>query len=187
MPYISPLHEAAKLPTAAPTSVPTYESPATGSTRRRQRPKTKGKGTLVASSVQIAQAIAAVIPIPTADMAPTPTTAPETEFVMPHGFAYVVIDPNTSKSQNYGQLIQGPDADNWVNGCTDNMGSLLLGIDPKSNNGTGTIRFIRHDEVPAGIVVDIRPQEEETHRVRFTCGRRCQHHCRHLYNQDPPQ
>lgn len=96
---------------------------------------------------------------------------------MPHGYAHAVIDPATGKSQNYRQLIQGADADKWVNGCMNEMGRLLLGIDPKSNNGTDTIRCIRHDEVPAGktptylsIVVDIRPQKEETHRVRFTCG-----------------
>jgi hypothetical protein len=114
---------------------------------------------------------------------PTPTTTPEltstptTEPAIPTGYAHAVIDPNMGKSQNYRQLMQGPDANVWIQGCTNEMGRLLLGIDPSSDTGTDTIRFIGHEEVPAGktptylsIVVDIRPQKEEMHRVRFTCG-----------------
>jgi hypothetical protein len=126
--------------------------------------------------MQLAQAIATVMPTPTAGPEPstvTPTTAP----AIPHGYAHAVIDPSTGKSQNYRQLMQGPDADVWIQGCTNEMGRSLLGIDPASNTGTDTIRFIGNDKVPAGktptylsIVVDVRPQKEETHRVRFTCG-----------------
>jgi hypothetical protein len=152
---------------------------AKGSTRRRRRlgTKKKGKGTetLVASSVQLAHALATVMPTPTIN--PEPIATPTTEPAIPHGYAHAVIDPNTGKSQNYRQLIQGPDADIWIQGCTNEMGRLLLGIDPALNTGTDTIRFIGHEEVPAGkiptylsIVVDIHPQKEETHRVRFTCG-----------------
>jgi hypothetical protein len=165
-------------PSTAPALVPTYDSMAKGSTRRRRRPsvkKGKGKGTQVASSMQLAQALATVMPTPpTPDTAATtpPTTAAATECAIPHGYAHAVIDPNTGKSQNYQQLMQGPDADVWIQGCW-----LLLGIDPKENTGTDTMRFIGHDEVPTGktptylsIVVDIRLQKEETLCVRFTCG-----------------
>jgi hypothetical protein len=164
--------------TAAPATVPTYNNMAQGSTRRRRRPSTKkgkGKGTLVASSMQLTQALATVVRTPASDT--EPTTTPNTEPTIPHGYAHAVIDPNTGKSQNYRQLMQGPDAAVWIQGCTNEMSQLLLGIDPTSNTGTDTIRFIGHDEVPTGktptylsIVVGIQPKKEETHRVRFTCG-----------------
>jgi hypothetical protein len=57
-----------------------------------------------------------------------------------------------------------------------------VGIDPLKDgpSGTITIQFICHDAVPKDktamylcIVVDIRPQKEETHRVHFTCSGDC--------------
>jgi hypothetical protein len=174
----APKANTSTVPTSAPASVPTYDNMAKGSTRRHRRASTKkgkGKGTLVASFMQLAQAIATVMPTLTTN--PEPTTTPTTEPAIPHGYAHAVIDPDTGKSQNYRQLMQGPNADVWIQGCTNEMGRLLLGIDPTSNTGTDTIRFIGHDKVPPGktptylsIVVDIRPQKEETHHVRFTCG-----------------
>jgi hypothetical protein len=110
--------------------------------------------------MQLAHALATVIPTPTID--PEPTATPNTAPAIPHGYAHAVIDPTTGKLQNYQQLMQGPDADIWIQGCTNEMGRLLLGIDPASNTGTDTIQFIGHEEVPAGktptylsIVVDI--------------------------------
>jgi hypothetical protein len=95
------------------------------------------------------------------------------ELVVTHGFAHAIIDPG--KSQEYRQLINGPEADKWIQGCSNKMDRLLLGIDPATNIGTDTIRFIQRNDIPDGkranylrIVVVIRPQKEETHRVRFT-------------------
>jgi hypothetical protein len=82
------------------------------------------------------------MPTPTTDLEPTTTLI--TELAIPHGYAHAVIDPNTGKSQNYRQLMQGPNAGVWIQGCTNEMGQLLLGIDPTSNTGTDTIRFIGH-------------------------------------------
>jgi hypothetical protein len=78
---------------------------------------------------------------PTTDTAATaPTASATTEFATPHGYVHAVINPNMGKSQNYQQLMQGPDANVWIQGCTNEMGQfLLLGIDPTSNTGTDTI------------------------------------------------
>jgi hypothetical protein len=56
-------------------------------------------------------------------------------------------------------------------------GRLVQGRAGTDIKGTETIHFLRHTAIPAGqkatyfrIVVDIRPQKAEPHRVRFTVG-----------------
>jgi hypothetical protein len=175
-------------------TTPTYENTAIGTTRRRIRePKKKqGKRTTetppavvtqppiaVANSVQVVQAVKAAIPDITSTTVSSSIQQLDFELAMPKGFANGVICPITGQNQEYRQLIQGPEKDKWIQGCTNELGRLLLGIDPLKDgpSGTDTIQFIRHTDKPKDkkatylrIVVDIRPQKEETHRVRFTCG-----------------
>jgi hypothetical protein len=168
-------------------ATPTYDNTAIGSTRRRTRKTAKPKTppttptvvpapVHVANSIHVRQALDQVLPDPTT----TPSVhLSDIELAMPKGYALGIICPITGENQEYRQLIQGPDAAKWIQGCTNELGRLLHGIDPLKDgpSGTDTIQFIRHDAIPQGkkatylrIVVDIRPQKEETHRVRFTCG-----------------
>jgi hypothetical protein len=176
---------------AAPT-VPTVRNHG----KKFQRAKAR---TLVASSVQIAQALAA--PSSSTVNAPTPTTTPVAiEFVMPEGFVHAVIDPNTGKSQNYRQLIQGYDAAIWVNGCPNVMGRLLLGFDPKSNNGTDNIRLLdmtkylraRLQPVSVLLLISARQRKKPPHPIRLWRRQsnlrwQCQYtNCGSIHNQDSP-
>ena len=88
-----------------------------------------------------------------------------------------VLDPITGESLTYRQLIRGPDKAIWLQGCANEIGRLAQGLDNSDITGTETIHFIPHTALPEGrratyvnIVVDIRPQKSEPHRVRMTVG-----------------
>ena len=87
-----------------------------------------------------------------------------------------VLDPVTGKTQGYTQLICGPDKDTRNTELSNNIGRLAQGVGNRVK-GTNTIFFIHHFEFPAGnrvtygqIVVYIRPNKAEKHRVRITVG-----------------
>ena len=93
----------------------------------------------------------------------------------------------TGKLLNYKKLLKTKHKDTWTKSCSNEFGRLAQGND--TVEGTNTIFFIHHKEMPKGrkatyanIVVDIRPEKKETHRTRMTVGgelnrlpRRCQH------------
>jgi hypothetical protein len=90
------------------------------------------------------------------------------------GYALGIICPITGQTQEYCHLIQGPNAAKWIQGCANELGQLLQGINPLKDGpgSTDTIQFIQHNEIPKDkkatylcIVVDIHPQKEETHHV----------------------
>jgi hypothetical protein len=88
-----------------------------------------------------------------------------------------VLDPITGESLTYRQLIRGPDKEIWLQGCANEIGRLAQGLDNSDIKGTETIHFIPYTAIPEGrratyvnIVVDIRPQKSEPHRVRMTVG-----------------
>ena len=87
-----------------------------------------------------------------------------------------VLDPATGKTHGYTQLIRGPGKGTWTTAFSNDIGSLAQGVWNRVK-GTNTVFFVRHSEVPAGkrvaygqIVVSIRPNKDETHRVRITVG-----------------
>jgi hypothetical protein len=98
-------------------------------------------------------------------------------FTTPTHYANSVIDPTTGESREYRQLIKGNTANTWIQGCANEVGRLAQGLHGTSITGTNTIRFIAHTDLPPGrtatylrIVVSIRPQKAEPHRVRWTVG-----------------
>ena len=62
----------------------------------------------------------------------------DVDFAIPKGFAYGIICPITGVNQEYKQLLQGPDGAKWLQGGTNEMGRLLLGIDPLKDGPSGT-------------------------------------------------
>ena len=91
--------------------------------------------------------------------------------------ANAVLDPKTGANLSYRQLLNGPNAKTWIEGCANEIGRLAQGRANTSITGTNTIHFIKHTDLPPGrkatyvrIVVDIRPQKAEPHRVRYTVG-----------------
>ena len=200
VPIITPDASLPRVPVQDPPPVvPTYQNTAIGSTRRRpsrrkSRANKKAQATVqppapsvsppaapihVANSAHVEAALKVSLPDPSTTSSVDMLHQLNVDFAIPKGFAYGIICPITGVNQEYKQLLQGPDGAKWLQGGTNEMGRLLLGIDPLKDgpSGTDTIQFIRHDAIPAGktatylrIVVDIRPQKEETHRVRFTCG-----------------
>jgi hypothetical protein len=178
---------------ATSSTTKTYENTAIGTTRRRKRKPTTPRApkprkckdqskvppTHIANSTHVAAALKVSLPHPNPSTDSNMLHQLNVELAIPKGFAYGIICPITGENQEYRKLIQGPDAAKWLQGCTNELGRLLLGIDPAKDgpSGTDTMQFIRHDAIPKDktatylrIVVDIRPQKEETHRVRFTCG-----------------
>ena len=87
-----------------------------------------------------------------------------------------VLDPATGKTQGYMQLIRGPNKGTWTTAFSNEIGRLSQGVGNRIKD-TNTIFFIHHSEVPEGkrvtygrIVVSIRPNKAETHRVWITVG-----------------
>ena len=87
-----------------------------------------------------------------------------------------MIDPATGKTHGYAQLIRGPDKGTWIMELSNDIGRLAQGVRNRIK-GTNTILFIHRSGVPAGkrftygqIIVSIRPNKTETHRVRITVG-----------------
>ena len=90
-------------------------------------------------------------------------------------FAGAVVNEKTGKLEEYSALIKGPDRAVWERSYGNDLGRLAQGIDDVK--GTNTIFFIPHHEVPKDRrvtygkkEVSIRPNKEETHRVRLTVG-----------------
>jgi hypothetical protein len=88
-----------------------------------------------------------------------------------------VINPSTGASQEYHQLIKGPDKDVWQTAFANEIGRLAKGVGTRMPSGTETLRFIAYDKVPkskratyARIVSEIRPQKPDPYRVRITVG-----------------
>ena len=86
-----------------------------------------------------------------------------------------VIHPVTGASQEYRQLIRGPDKDIWMLSFANELGQLAQGI--RDIKGTNTIVFITKAEVPNNkrctygkINYDIKLEKTEKHRSRLTVG-----------------
>ena len=104
-------------------------------------------------------------------------TQPEHDIsLMEHHFINLVTNPFTGKEESYNDLIKGDTKEEWVRSCARELGRCLNGID---NDGTGrnSFHFIRHDQVPHGVVpthgkqhCTIRPNKAETHRTRLVVG-----------------
>jgi hypothetical protein len=88
-----------------------------------------------------------------------------------------VVDPITGANLEFPQLINGPDSEEWWKSSANEFGRLAQGVMPHMPNGTNTMRFIKHTDMPADrkatyvrIVCDERPLKTETKRVRLTVG-----------------
>ena len=87
-----------------------------------------------------------------------------------------VLDPTTRKTQGYTQLKRGPDKVTWNTEFSNEIGRLAQGVGNRIK-GKNTISFIHRSEVQAGkrvtyghIVVSIRTNKTEIHRVKITVG-----------------
>ena len=93
--------------------------------------------------------------------------------------ANAVTDPNTGKQLEYKQLINHPDNNlrrTWQRSSANEFGRLAQGVRGQIN-GTDTIKFLHHHEMPtnrrptyARFVCEIRPQKTEQERTRLTVG-----------------
>jgi hypothetical protein len=91
--------------------------------------------------------------------------------------ANAVVDPATGLALEYNQLRLGPDSKLWIQGATNEMGRLAQGLDSSDLEGTNTIHFIKHTDLPTGrkatylrVVANYKPTKKEPHRIRFTAG-----------------
>jgi hypothetical protein len=100
-----------------------------------------------------------------------------------HIAALATTPPVAGKQASIKKLLAGPDAKIWERGLANEWGRLLphgIGTNRPITDriaGTGTIFFIQKSQVPidrkvtyANFINNIRPQKEETHRVRMTAG-----------------
>ena len=186
----TPTTSVPRVPIVITQEEPTYDNTAKGTTRRR-RPRRKNNSTTKTTQVTkrsantVANAIQGKHLLNTINAHAIITTDPQdpniaaldAEYAMPKGFAYSTIDPTTGKEQTYRQVLQGPNAERWYANCVKEMGALAQGINPKDNNGTNTIFFIKHTDVPQGktptylrIAINYRPEKTDPFRVRFTAG-----------------
>jgi hypothetical protein len=88
-----------------------------------------------------------------------------------------VIDPITGASLEYKQLKVGKTGAKWLQGAANEIGRLAQGVKPNIPQGTETMHFIRHTDLPKGrtatylkIVCELKPLKAEHERVRFTVG-----------------
>ena len=88
-----------------------------------------------------------------------------------------VLDPKTGKLLEYRDLLKGPDADLWYDGCSKEFARLCNGRKKDDTVGTNTIVFIRPEQLPKGkkptylrICANYRPQKKDPYRIRFTVG-----------------
>ena len=183
---VTPDATAPRVPTLV-SQEPTYDNTAKGTTRRRRN---RGKNTkrnnnqasnkpsAVANAIQGKHLLATINDTAISTPPQDPTIAAlNTEFAVPKGFAHSLWDPATGKEQTYRQLLEGPNAAKWYEGCVKEMGRLCQGSDPKTDSGTNTMFFIKHTDVPADktptylrITVEYRSEKDDPYRVRFTCG-----------------
>ena len=104
-----------------------------------------------------------------------PATVPETT----QHWANAIIDPDTSKSMEYRQLIQSPKRkERWTKSLANEFERLAQGVGGRIK-GTQTIFFVNHNKAPADrckdvthgrIYVNYRPQKAEPGRTRPTAG-----------------
>ena len=87
-----------------------------------------------------------------------------------------VLDPNSGKTQGYTHLTRRPDKGTWNTTFSNDIGRLTQGVG-HCIKGTNTIFFIHRSGVSAGkrviygqIIVPIKTNKTETHRVRITVG-----------------
>ena len=94
-------------------------------------------------------------------------------------FAGAILDPNTGKQLEYRDLIKhAAYQTTWTKSFTKEVAQLAQGL--KDIQGTSTIYFIKHKDVPkhktvtyGRIVVDYWPQKADPHRTRLTVGGDC--------------
>jgi len=86
-----------------------------------------------------------------------------------------VVCKETGKILTMKQLLKSTDGKTWLKSLSNEFGRLAQGN--SRVEGTNTIFFIHRHEMPqdrkatyANFVCDIRPEKEETHRVRLTVG-----------------
>jgi hypothetical protein len=91
--------------------------------------------------------------------------------------ANAVLHPKTGANLSYCQILNGPNAKTWINGCTNEIGWLAQARANTPITGTNTIHFRKHSNFPPGrkatyvrIVVNICPQKAEPHRLCYTVG-----------------
>jgi hypothetical protein len=94
-----------------------------------------------------------------------------------HEHANAVIDEITGQSLEYRHLSTGPDKNIWITALANDLGRLSQGVGTRMATGTNTLFFIPRHAVPHGrkvtygrLVSTIRPNKDETHRVRVTVG-----------------
>eukprot|EP00957_Ditylum_brightwellii_P030592 2318239-Ditylum_brightwellii.AAC.1 len=93
--------------------------------------------------------------------------------------ANAIVDEETGHALEYRDLIKDPKyRDDWKHSSSNELGQFAQGL-KRGINRTGTILFVRHDEIPEDrkrdatygrIVYDYRPQKEETNRTQLTVG-----------------
>jgi len=91
-------------------------------------------------------------------------------------FINLVTNPFTGKEENFNDLMKSSSQDVWTASYTRELGRCTNGV---NNDGTGrnSFRFIRHGDVPPGVIptygkqhCTIRPNKPETHRTRLVVG-----------------
>jgi hypothetical protein len=95
-----------------------------------------------------------------------------------HAFwtANAVFNPDTGVAEEYGKLKLGTNAQEWMRGCSKEIGRLAQGSKEVAI-GTNTMYFIRPSQKPADrkatylhIIANYRPQKTDPYRIRFTVG-----------------
>ena len=104
------------------------------------------------------------------------TEKTHTYHLRPRQHACLVLNAETGKLEEYSALIKGPEKDLWTKAYANDLGRLAQGVGNRID-GTNTIFFIPKSDVPPNKrvtygkkEVSIRPNKEETHRVRLTVG-----------------
>ena len=100
-----------------------------------------------------------------------------------HAAKLIPNKPTAGKQGSLTNIFRCPDATTWTRSTANKWGRLLPhGVGhtrpvKEEKKRTGTLFFIKKTQVPAGrkvtyanFVCNIRPQKEETHRVRMTAG-----------------
>jgi hypothetical protein len=82
--------------------------------------------------------------------------------------ANAVVNPNTGKIEEWRHVKVGEESRTWLKGAANEIGRLAQGHG--TFDGTETMHFIQRHNMPKGrqatylcIVVDFRPQKDETH------------------------
>lgn len=115
-------------------------------------------------------------PLPTADDISQHTRS---KWTPPTHTAFAVIDKATGRSCENRHLISDQvtdqDPKTWERAFANKLGRLADGVGTRMPTGTGTIRFIKKEDMPRDrsatygrIVVSIRPNKAEQCRVRLT-------------------